>query len=106
MRIDFWIFGNGRGFGAPLLDTVFYWLVDRSNSRGRGRFYTWIGGFGAQLTSYEWRCPRPGVQRVLNGRKYQVFSAYRRWCKWDVSWAAEGVTTIEEIRVLRAELGG
>lgn len=99
MLIDFWIFGSGRGLGAPTCDQTFYWL--------NGRFYTWIGGFGAQLQSIEWRCPRPGDRRVLSGTVFRPFSADRKWGKWRVSWVVDGPQlSLEAIREMRKHLGG
>lgn len=94
------VFGNGCGTGAPHFDTVAYWLVDTKSKRdGRhGRFYTWIGGFGAQLNSFEWRCPKPGTRRRLAGLEFEVFNVSRGWVRdpwlgfrlfpilWSVSW--------------------
>lgn len=104
MKLDFWIFGSGKGFGAPVVDGTFYWLVDRRDRGEHGRFYTWIGGFGAQLFSFEWRCPRPGTQRYLNGRHYTVFSAERRWGRWRISWSVGSVRDAEELREIQKSL--
>jgi hypothetical protein len=57
MGLDRALFGNGRGLKSPFHDNVFYWLVDTKRNR-RGQFYTWLGGFGAQLLSREWFTPR------------------------------------------------
>ena len=97
MLIDFWIFGNGHGIAAPRSNQVFLWMS--------GRFYTWIGGFGAQLQSFEWRCPRPGTRRILKSLEFEVFDASRRWFKWRVSWRQVGAEmTMDQIRALRREL--
>lgn len=80
--IDFLLFGNGRGLAAPRHDQRFYWLG--------GRLYTWIGGYGAQLQSIEWRCPRPGERRLIAGTEWSPFGVHRRWCKWRVSWVEVG----------------
>ena len=77
--LDHWIFGNGHGMKSPFCDNKFYWL--------NGRIYTWIGGLGAQLSSHEWRIPKPGTQRVLNKRRYTVFGARSKWFRKEVSWA-------------------
>lgn len=84
-------FGNGHGMAAPYFDQTFYWLNDRTLNQGKakGRFYTWIGGFGAQLGSFEWRCPKPGTRRVLAGTTFTVFTANRSrfGLMWDVTWS-------------------
>ncbi|MGV0879453.1 hypothetical protein V6767_20165 [Martelella sp. FLE1502] len=86
-------FGNGYGMGAPYHDQKFYWLVDtalgRETGYRHGRFYTFSGGLGAQLNSFEWRCPKPGTRRFLGGKEFAVFSASRgRYgLMWDVAWA-------------------
>ena len=77
--LDWKLFGNGRGMASPFCDDVFYWLG--------GRFYRWVGGFGAQLQSIEWRTPKPGTRRYLIGEEFVVFSAARRWIRVEVSWA-------------------
>jgi hypothetical protein len=98
--LDFLIFGNGRGLKSPYFDDVFYWL--------NGRFYTWIGGFGAQLQSFEWLAPKAGTRRRLAGRDFVVFSVNRRWLKVSVAWAIcqYHPITAEELRELKRILGG
>jgi hypothetical protein len=76
--LDFLIFGNGFGIGAPAFPQTFTWY--------EGRFYSWIGGFGAQLQSFEWRCPPAGTRRRIAGRDYRVFNASRRWLRCRVAW--------------------
>jgi hypothetical protein len=97
--LDFLIFGNGRGMKSPYSDDVFYWLS--------GRLYTWIGGFGAQLRSFEWFAPKAGSRRRLVGREFVVFGVSRRWLRVDVSWAVyqHHPITIEELRELESSLG-
>lgn len=80
----FWIFGNGLGTAAPGFSTTFYWLVDQHTDRGQ--FYHWIGGFGAQINSFEWRKPTPGTRRRLVGVEFEPVQAHRRWFKWRISW--------------------
>jgi hypothetical protein len=54
MGLDFLLFGNGHGLAAPYFPERFIWIG--------GRFYTWIGGHGAQMVSREWRAPpAPGA---------------------------------------------
>lgn len=77
--IDFWLFGNGFGFGAPNSDQAFYWLS--------GAFYTWIGGHGAQLQSVQWCHPRPGEERIICGVRFRPFSSRRSGPRVLVSWA-------------------
>lgn len=67
--LDHRIFGNGRGLGSPYFDQRFYWLS--------GRIYTWIGGFGAQLQSFQWSHPKPGETRKICGREFRPFSSGR-----------------------------
>lgn len=76
--LDFLIFGNGYGLGAPSSDQAFFWLD--------GNLYTWIGGHGAQLRSFQWMHPRPGERRRLVGRDFEPFSSRRYGLRVDVSW--------------------
>jgi hypothetical protein len=69
--LDHKIFGNGHGLASPYFDDRFYWLS--------GHLYTWIGGFGAQLTSFEWRHPLPGEQRKIRGRTFRPFQSRRQF---------------------------
>lgn len=108
-RLDFCLFGHGHGLKSPYFDDTFYWLVDtlRQNRNGKnGRFYSWIGGFGAQLKSYEWTAPPAGTERQLIGRVFRVFQTRRHWLKVEVSWALvqSGQITIDQVRELRTEL--
>ena len=92
--LDFWLFGNGRGLGAPFFDGRFYWLVDtllKGRHARNGQLYTWSGGFGAQLTSFQWRHPVTGTRRRLSGNEYQVFSSSRSGPRVRVSWALVGL---------------
>ena len=77
MMLNFLLFGNGHGLKSPFFDDKFYWLVDvkrKSRASKNGRFYKWIGGFGAQLESIEWRKPDIGQRRVLFGHEFKVFN--------------------------------
>lgn len=107
--LDWKLFGNGHGLASPYWDDVFYWLVDTNGGRDRrgrgGRFYHWIGGFGAQLASIEWRTPKPGTTRRLLGHDFLVFSASRKWLRVEVSWTlSKRPLSIEDIRSLKQEL--
>lgn len=95
--LDWKLFGNGHGMASPHCDDVFYWLS--------GRFYQWVGGFGAQLKSYEWRIPEPGTRRRLIGSEFVVFQARRKWLRVEASWTrVPGVGTAEEVRELEQKL--
>lgn len=83
--LDMLIFGNGRGLAAPFWDQPFYWLADPDGENGT--FYTYGGGFGAQLTSFQWRHPRPQERRRLAGMEFHPFNSDRRWGRVRVSWA-------------------
>lgn len=98
MRLDSAIFGGGFGLSQPHFDGVFYWIS--------GRFYTWIGGFGAQLQSLEWLPPRAGTRRRLAGSEFVIFSVHRRWVKVRCSWALcqHMPITIEELALLKKRL--
>lgn len=103
------IFGNGYGMAAPYCDQPFYWLVNTGNGRqnGKGRFYTFSPGYGAQLRSFEWRCPKPGTRRRLVGLEFEVFNAIRGrfGLMWDVSWAFTGMPRgLEEQNAKLAEI--
>lgn len=76
--LDHLIFGNGHGLKSPHFDSVFYWL--------NGEFYTWIGGYGAQLQSFQWRHPKPGEKRVIAGLTFKPFDSRRRWFRVEVTW--------------------
>jgi len=69
--LDHRIFGNGYGLKSPYFDDRFYWL--------NGRVYTWIGGFGAQFQSIQWRHPRAGEERTILGRKFRPLHSERQW---------------------------
>lgn len=112
IALDWMLFGNGYGMKSPYCDDIFYWLHDYtdSNTRQRGCFYQWIGGFGAQLTSREWRMPKPGTRRRIAGRNFVVFQASRRLLRVEVSWAMVDLPKdIDEanaaIRSLKGDLG-
>lgn len=80
-KLDWWLFGNGHGLGSPYFNDTFYWL--------NGRFYTWIGGFGAQLQSIEWFAPRIGDSRRINGIKFVPFNCTRKGPRVRISWAVD-----------------
>lgn len=89
LTLDRWIFGNGWGLKSPYFDDVYFWLVDTkgaARTARHGRRYTWIGGLGAQLRSFEWRAPKPGTRRMLAGKEFVVFNTSRRGLRVDVSW--------------------
>ncbi|WP_421439934.1 hypothetical protein [Agrobacterium tumefaciens] len=91
--LDFWIFGGGHGLGVPTFPQTFTWYD--------GTFYTWIGGFGAQLQSFEWRSPPAGTRRRIAGRDYVVFNVSRSWFRCRVAWAlARFPTDINEANAL------
>lgn len=77
--LDHLIFGNGHGLATPYFDGRFYWLS--------GRLYTFSGGLGAQLTSYEWRHPKAHERRILCGREFKPFHSRRSWLRVRISWA-------------------
>jgi len=94
--LDFLIFGNGYGLACPAFNQIFYWI--------EGRFYRHIGGYGAQLRSFEWRCPLPGTTRILLGRKFKVFLCHKRFIRWDCSWADEEIRTRKDLLNLEDDL--
>ena len=83
--LDMLIFGSGFGLGAPYWDQRFYWLCD--GRAQRSRFYTWIGGYGAQLQSFAWRHPKAGTEIEIAGERLRIFSSHRRWIRVRCSWA-------------------
>lgn len=95
LRLDFAIFGNGRGLKAPYFSQRFYWLVDPRT--GRGTFYTWVGGFGAQLSSFQWTHPRAGESRYLSGMYFKPFCSSRQWFRVRVSWYSDALFSMAEI---------
>lgn len=86
--LDFRIFGNGYGLAAPYFDQPFYWLS--------GRFYTFMGGFGAQLHSFQWTHPRAGEIRDICGVRFRPFNSSRRWGRVRVAWCANLPSGINE----------
>lgn len=94
--LDHLIFGNGYGLASPYFNTVLYWLVDKSHPKKKGQLYTWSGGLGAQLNSFQWLHPKPGEYRIICGREYRPFNSTRRWIRVQVSWATPIGTTIDE----------
>ncbi len=109
--LDFLIFGNGFGLAMPYFDGKLYWLVDMASHKRdqrNGRFYHWIGGFGAQLGSFEWRAPLPGTRRRLAGYDFEAFSVTRRWRRHSVSWALvqRRPITREDVDILKETLDG
>ncbi|WP_156771462.1 hypothetical protein [Labrys sp. WJW] len=100
--LDFRLFGNGGGLGAPYHDQRFYWLS--------GQFYTFMHGFGAQLHSFQWRHPKPGERRRICGRDFVVLHGSRRGPRVQVAWCMVGLPRdIDEanaaIRQLEQDLG-
>ena len=66
-----------------------------------GREYWWIGWFGYQLGSIEWRRPPAGTQRKLEfpGGDYVVMtvaSTIRRGLKIHVTWGVSSCGTLQE----------
>jgi hypothetical protein len=112
LTLDHMIFGDGYGLKSPFNDNRLYWLVDtlRRDRDGRnGQLYTYSGGLGAQLRSFEWTHPRAGERRELNGREYVAFSSMRSWLRVDVAWALVGLpkeldAAHAEIRAIKTEL--
>lgn len=43
-------------------------------------------GFGAQLTSYQWRHPKAGERRELAGYSFVPFRSTRRGIRVEVKW--------------------
>jgi len=106
--LDHLIFGNGHGLKTPYFDDKFYWLKDAKT--GKSEFYQFSGGYGAQLTSFQWRHPRPGERRRLRGVDFTAFQSSRQWCRVRVSWALHLSDNINvanrQIRVLQDHLNG
>jgi len=95
--LDHLIFGNGRGLGSPYFDNVFYWID--------GHIYTWVGGFGAQLQSFQWTRPPAGTRRRLLGVDFVIFRTERIWFRVQCSWArAREIRDVSEIIKMKAEL--
>ena len=110
LSLDFMIFGNGFGLGAPYFAQTFYWLpytMDGDEKR-RGDFYTFMGGFGAQLISRQWTHPNAGETRLIKGRKFRPLHSRRRWLRVEVAWGMKLPKDIDqanaEIRALRRDL--
>lgn len=104
--LDHIIFGSGYGLASPHSDQRFYWLGGEG-----GTLYTFQHGFGAQLRSRQWTHPKPGEERVLGGRRYRVFSSYRRWIRVKVAWALVDLPrdinhANAVLRQIEKELGG
>lgn len=97
--LDHLIFGNGCGLGSPHFDKKFYWLGGK-----RGQLYHWIGGFGAQIGSFQWTHPKPGERRKLFGHEFTPFDSERCWLRVRVSWATHGITDIQRLHLLKENL--
>lgn len=108
MALDFLLFGSGHGLAAPFFSQPFYWLIDTHRDCGasrNGAFYTYNGGFGSQLTSFQWRHPRAQERRRLAGMDFQPFNSTRRWLRVRVSWArVEPIRDPAEFRVIEDRL--
>jgi hypothetical protein len=94
--LDHKLFGNGHGYKSPGWDEKFYWLS--------GKLYTFMPGFGAQLTSCEWFTPKPGEVRRLAGRDYRPFNTTRCGPRVRVSWATKLPDDINEANKLLREI--
>lgn len=100
--LDFLIFGNGCGMGAPYFNQTFYWLKDSLTERGT--FYTWCGWFGSQLQSFQWTHPNAGERRFLSGYEFRPFSSRRTLGRVQVAWKCDRLKTNEDIREFRNKL--
>jgi hypothetical protein len=85
--LEFLLAGDGRGLAAPGFNQPFYWLVDMNTTRGD--LYTYGGGFGAQLTSFQWRHPKAQEERHLAGMRFRPFWSQRYRGRVHVSWALQ-----------------
>lgn len=109
MLPGYWGLGHGDGYGlaSPHFDDQFFWLHDMSGGqRGPGAWYTWMGGLGAQLTSWEFRAPKAGTTRKLFGHTFRVFqNPVRRFLTVRISWATDLVPdNMERVREIKSEL--
>lgn len=105
--LDWLLFGSGHGMKSPYFDDTFYWLKDTSwypREKAPGNLYGWIGGFGAQLSSNEWRMPAPGAERVLVGKRFRIFNARRKFLRVQCSWSCWEIKTIEDINSFEKHL--
>ena len=103
--LDHKLFGNGRGLKSPYFNDTYFWLRDEMRPQSKGRLYTWMGGFGAQLHSIEWFAPHPDTCRRLFGQEFKVFNVSRCWLKVRVAWAAtRQFKDYEEVRALERQL--
>lgn len=105
--LDRWIFGSGKGLGMPASDQPIYWLVDAKTKKGT--FYTFMGGFGAQLHSIQWTHPKAHEERVLSGVSFRPFSSYRSCGRVMVAWCTRLPDNLDkanhQIRCLEDRLG-
>lgn len=100
-------FGNGYGLAAPYFEGEYHWLVDGSQEKRRGAWYHWLGGFGAQLHSFEFRAPRAGEKRELFGHTFHIFQPpERRGLTVRTAWATDDplAKTAEGLRELHQQL--
>jgi hypothetical protein len=111
------IFGSGHGLSAPVLNQRLYWLVDLNTLEGQ--FYSFLPGFGAQLTSWQWRRPQVGEARRFGTKTYVPYLQRRGWVRdplfgfnlfplmWEVSWRCADLPdnpNAEDVRALEKEL--
>ncbi len=110
LALDHLIFGDGFGLASPYFSGRFYWLVDTKAEKRTGDLYTFMHGFGAQLHSFQWRCPEPGEERRLIGRSFRPFNISRRWGRVNVSWCTSLPRDIDAanvaLRQIEADLRG
>jgi hypothetical protein len=102
-------FGNGFGLSAPYFGGTYFWLRDMKTKRCA--WYTWLGGFGAQLHSYELRAPKAGTERLIKGRLYVPFrEPQRRFLTVEIAWCLKefqgvrGGPPLELLREIRNDL--
>lgn len=100
--LDFKIFGNGQGLGAPFWSSVFYWLIDQKTDDGA--FYTWSGWFGSQLQSIQWTHPNAGERRTLKGLEFRPLHSSRSLLRVRIAWTCDALKTTEQIMAFKNSL--
>lgn len=85
LPLDFWIFGNGKGFAAPYWNQTFHWL--------NGELYTFQPGLGAQLHSVQWTHPKAGERRRICDVEFRPLHSHRRWGRVKIAWEACSLPT-------------
>ena len=99
-------FGSGFGLSIPYHTGKMYWIRNDKHKKKPGAWYSWLGGFGAQLYSFEFFKPIAGTSRELFGHTFVIFSPpERRGFMYKITWNEDkNFKDYSEIEALKKEL--